>query len=78
MADAESRPQLLIVEDDEAALRQLRWTFDAYNVSTASDRASAVAAASQGEFPVVLLDLGLPPDAEGASEGLAALGEILA
>ena len=78
MADAESRPQLLIVEDDESALRQLRWTFDAYNVSTASDRASAVAAASKGEFPVVLLDLGLPPDAEGASEGLAALGEILA
>jgi two-component system NtrC family response regulator len=78
MADTDSRTPLLIVEDDAAALRQLRWTFDAYDVSTASDRVSAVAAARKEVFPVVLLDLGLPPDAEGASEGLAALGEILA
>ncbi len=71
------RPSLLIVEDDEAALRQLRWTFEDYAVETATDRPSAVEQMLRGRFPVVLLDLGLPPDAEGASEGLSALGELL-
>jgi len=75
---AEPRPPLLIVEDDEAALRQLRWTFDGYEVEAAGDRAGALDALRATRFPVVLLDLGLPPDALGASEGLAALGEILA
>jgi two-component system NtrC family response regulator len=78
MARTEAKAPLLIVEDDAAALRQLRWTFDAYSVSTACDRPAAVEEARRTRFPVVLLDLGLPPDAEGASEGLAALGEILA
>ncbi len=76
MSDTD-RPPLLIVEDDPVALRQLRWTFDGYAVSTAADRASALGELRKSRFPVVLLDLGLPPDAEGASEGLAALGEIL-
>ena len=69
---------LLIVEDDAAALRQLRWTFDRYAVSTACDREAALEEVQRTRFPVVLLDLGLPPDADGASEGLAALQEILA
>jgi len=69
---------LLIVEDDAAALRQLRWTFDEYAVSTASDRQGALEELGKTRFPVVLLDLGLPPDADGATEGLAALQEILA
>jgi len=72
------KPRLLIVEDDEAALRQLRWTFDAYAVHGVRDREAAVSACRQQAFPVVLLDLGLPGDPDGASEGLAALAEILA
>src|SRR5262249_30597662 len=32
----------------------------------------------QGPFDIVILDLGLPPDPDGASEGLKTLNEILA
>jgi two-component system NtrC family response regulator len=67
----------LIVEDDPAALRQLGWTFDDYAVSKATDRATALEQMRQERFPVVLLDLGLPPDPDGAAEGLATLREIL-
>jgi two-component system NtrC family response regulator len=73
---AERRTKLLVIEDDESALRQLRWTFDEYEVLTACDRASALEQLRAERVPVVLLDLGLPPDAGGASEGLAALAEI--
>jgi two-component system NtrC family response regulator len=76
MPGPEDKPPLLVVEDDPSAVRQLRWTFDDYEVSAATDRSSALAALRSVRFPVVLLDLGLPPDAEGASEGLAALEEI--
>jgi two-component system NtrC family response regulator len=72
----DSKPRLLIVEDDESAVRQLRWTFDDFEVATAGDRLSAIGHIRRQHFPVVLLDLGLPPEAEGASEGLAALTEI--
>src|SRR5262245_10450332 len=77
MSDTEKAPPLLIVEDDASALRQLRWTFDGYAVATAGDRTQALAELRRTQPAVVLLDLGLPPDAEGASEGLAALPEIL-
>ena len=43
----------------------------------ASDRESAIAAVRRHEPKVVTLDLGLPPDEANASEGLAALQEIL-
>jgi two-component system NtrC family response regulator len=66
------------VEDDEAALRQLRWTFDSWEVHGVRERSAALAACREQVFPVVLLDLGLPPDPDGASEGLRALGELLA
>jgi ActR/RegA family two-component response regulator len=74
MSDA---PKLLIVEDDEALLRQLRWKFEDYNVLTAGDRESALASARAEKPPLVTLDLGLPPDPSGASEGLATLEAIL-
>ncbi len=77
MATTEPTPKLLVVEDDVAALRQLRWTFDDCEVLTAQDRDEAIRAVKTRRPGVVLLDLGLPPDAEGASEGLAALSEIL-
>ena len=60
---------LLIVEDDVGLRSQLRWNFDKYNVVVADDRESAIAAIRQYEPAVVLQDLGLPPDAEGVSEG---------
>ena len=75
---SDPRPCLLIVEDDEGLQRQLRWAFDDYDVVTASDRKSAIDALRLHEPAVVTLDLGLPPDPDGTSEGFATLSEILA
>jgi two-component system, NtrC family, response regulator len=69
---------LLIVEDDAGLQKQMRWSFDGYETVAAGDRESALAQLRRHEPAVVTLDLGLPPDADGASEGLATLGQILA
>ncbi len=74
---AEDKPKLLIVEDDPGLQKQLKWCFDEYEVIAATDRASAIAALRRHEPAVVLQDLGLPPDAEGVSEGMATLLETL-
>lgn len=69
---------LLVVEDDEGLQSQLKWAFDGYEVICAGDRKAAITALRRHQPGVVLLDLGLPPDPGGVSEGLATLGEILA
>ena len=69
--------KLLIVEDDSGLQRQLRWAYDGYEVIVAGDRESAIAALRAEEPAVVTLDLGLPPDPDGTSEGFAVLEEIL-
>jgi len=71
-------PVLLIVEDDEGLQRQLKWAYDGYRVVIAGDRASAIEALRLHEPAVVTLDLGLPPDPDGTSEGMATLSEMLA
>jgi two-component system, NtrC family, response regulator len=71
------KPILLIVEDDEGLQRQLRWAYDDYEVLVASDRDSAINMVRAEEPPVVTLDLGLPPDPDGVSEGFATLETIL-
>lgn len=75
---ADEKPVLLIVEDDEGLQRQLKWAYDDYEVVAASDRDGAIAALRQHEPAVVTLDLGLPPDPDGTSEGFATLEKILA
>jgi len=72
------RPKLLIIEDDAGLQRQLRWAYDGYDVVVAGDRSSAIDALRADEPAVVTLDLGLPPDPDGVSEGFATLAEILA
>jgi two-component system NtrC family response regulator len=72
------RPRLLIVEDDEGLQRQLKWALEQYDLVIAGDRASALDAVRAHEPDVVTLDLGLPPDPDGTSEGFAALEAILA
>ena len=75
---AEAKPKLLIVEDDEGLQAQLKWAYDDFEVVIAGDRASAIAALRSEEPAVVTLDLGLPPDPDGTSEGFAVLDEIMA
>ena len=69
--------KLLIVDDDLGIQKQLKWSFTDYEVVLAADRESAITAVRRHEPKVVTLDLGLPPDPSNASEGLAALKEIL-
>jgi two-component system NtrC family response regulator len=75
---AEAKPKLLIVEDDEGLQAQLKWAYDDFEVILAGDRASAIAALRAEEPSVVTLDLGLPPDPDGTSEGFAVLDQIMA
>jgi two-component system NtrC family response regulator len=68
--------KLLVVEDDEGLQRQLKWSYEDYEVIIAGDRAAAIDALRAHEPAVVTLDLGLPPDPDGTSEGFATLEEI--
>lgn len=73
-----TKRKLLIVEDDLGLQKQLKWSLDGYDLAFATDRTQAIAELRRIQPPVVTLDLGLPPDPANASEGLAALTEILA
>ncbi|WP_428493282.1 PEP-CTERM-box response regulator transcription factor [Rhodopila sp.] len=72
-----SKPKLLIVEDDEGLCSQYRWAFPACDVLLAHARAQAVALVKRDIPPVAIMDLGLPPDPDGVSEGFATLSEVL-
>jgi two-component system, NtrC family, response regulator len=74
---SESKRKLLIVEDDLGLQRQLKWSYEDFEVYCASNRAEAIALVRSEEPDVVTLDLGLPPDPDGTSEGFATLDEIL-
>ncbi|MDX1697648.1 MAG: sigma 54-interacting transcriptional regulator, partial [Thiohalobacterales bacterium] len=74
--DAATR-KLLVIEDDPGLQTQLRWCFENYEVIIAGDRESGMAELQMHKPPVVTLDLGLPPDADGTSEGFHLLEEIL-
>jgi two-component system, NtrC family, response regulator len=72
------RPALLLVDDDAEIRDQMKWALASeYQLLEASDRSTALAHVRQAMPRLVLLDLGLPPDIDGASEGLAILQETL-
>ena len=71
------KPKLLIVEDDPGLQRQLKWALDAFEVECAASREEAVTCARRLEPPIVLQDLGLPPDPDGVEEGFATLTALL-
>ena len=71
------RTRLLVVEDDPGLQRQLKWALDEFEVDCASNRGDALAAARRFEPPIVLQDLGLPPDPDGVEEGFATITELL-
>lgn len=74
----ESKPKILIVDDDEHIRKQMKWALAAeYDVVLAQDREHALAAFQQHAPGVMTLDLGLPPDTDGATEGIRTLGDIL-
>lgn len=71
------RKPLLIVEDDLALQKQMRWAFDSSETLVANDSASAIAQIRRHEPPVITLDLGLPPHPDDSTTGFALLQEIL-
>ncbi|MBH5322489.1 PEP-CTERM-box response regulator transcription factor [Aurantiacibacter sediminis] len=75
---AEHKPKLLIVEDDQGLQAQLKWAYEDFDVTIVGNREDAIAALRAEEPPVVTLDLGLPPDPDGTTEGFKVLDEIMA
>ncbi|MGB5744621.1 MAG: PEP-CTERM-box response regulator transcription factor, partial [Sedimenticolaceae bacterium] len=73
----ETKDTLLVVEDDPGLQSQLKWSFEDFDVEVAENREEAIAHLRRLEPAVVTLDLGLPPDPGGVSEGFAVLEEIL-
>jgi two-component system NtrC family response regulator len=73
-----SLPKLLVVEDDAGLQAQLKWSYEDFEVLVAGDRASALALLRSEAPDIVTLDLGLPPDPDGVTEGFAVLDEIMA
>jgi two-component system NtrC family response regulator len=74
---SEKRRPLLIVEDDPALQKQMRWAFDQYETIVASDHESAMAQLRRYEPAVVTMDLGLPPHPDDVSEGMRLLQDLL-
>ncbi|MFP5406493.1 MAG: response regulator, partial [Gammaproteobacteria bacterium] len=74
---ADERPVLMMIEDDIGLQKQMRWSFDRYDVVFASDRETAITLLRRHEPAVVTLDLGLPPDPDGTREGFATLEQIV-
>lgn len=72
------KQKLLVIEDDPGLQKQLHWSFDGYEVLLAGERETALALVRRHQPSVVTMDLGLPPDPDGATEGLATLQHILA
>ena len=75
---AEKARALLIVEDDLALQKQIKWSLDRFESVTAHDRESALVQLRRYSPAVVTMDLGLPPDPDSVSEGFKLLGQILA
>jgi two-component system NtrC family response regulator len=73
----DSTRKLLVVEDDPGLQAQLRWCFEGLEVIIAGDRKAALTELSRHEFPVMTLDLGLPPETSGTGEGFATLEQVL-
>src|SRR5207237_8698941 len=75
----ETAGRLLLVEDDIGLQRQMKWALAPDEVVVGGSRDEAMHLfGTAGPFDIVILDLGLPPDENGAAEGMKALGEVLA
>jgi two-component system NtrC family response regulator len=73
------KAQILIVEDEVSMAKQLKWALtDTYSAAVATSAPEALEIVREAPPLAVLLDLGLPPDPDGASEGLSLLEKIMA
>jgi len=74
----QQRSRILIIDDLDEIRTQLHWGlkphFDVVLAATGDEARRAIL---DGSYDAVTLDLGLPPDAEGASEGLRLIEELL-
>ena len=78
MADTEDKRFILTVDDDQNIRKQMKWSLaKEYKVLQAGDRQTAVEICREHHPGVMTLDLGLPPDPDGSSEGLRTLQELL-
>src|SRR5690606_24321568 len=68
---------LLIIQDDLALQKQLKWSLDRFEAHTASDAAAALLQFRKVQPGVVTMDLGLPPDQDGVTEGFRLLERLL-
>jgi two-component system, NtrC family, response regulator len=68
-------PKLLIVEDDTGVASQYRWALPGYSLLFAPERQQAISIIQKEMPALALVDLGLPPDRDGVSEGFAVLEE---
>jgi two-component system NtrC family response regulator len=74
---SENKRKLLVIEDDSGLQRQYKWNFEDYEVFIAGNRDEAFELMIKEEPDVVTLDLGLPPDPDGTTEGFTILKAIL-
>jgi two-component system NtrC family response regulator len=77
MTSTERHAPLLIVEDDLALQKQLKWSLDRFESVVADDVASAVLQFRRHSPAVVTMDLGLPPDRDSVTEGFKCLEKLL-
>ena len=66
----DNNKKVLVVEDDPGLQKQMKWAFEGFEVITAGDREEAVQLIIKHSPPVATVDLGLPPDPNGTTEGL--------
>ena len=73
----DNHKKILVVEDDPGLQKQMKWAFEDFEVHIAGDREEALKIIKKHHPAVATVDLGLPPDAEGSTEGLATVEDIL-
>ncbi|SPD74964.1 Two component, sigma54 specific, transcriptional regulator, Fis family [uncultured Desulfobacterium sp.] len=77
MKDEQLR-KLLVIEDEPSVAKQLQWGLgDKYEITVAADAEQVSRALVTSKFPVVTLDLGLPPFPNNPTVGLRILEEGL-
>ena len=72
-----NKKRLLIIEDEISVAKQLKWGLGKeYEITIASEVDEARQLLASGAFPVVTLDLGLPPYPDTPQQGFKLLEEI--